>query len=126
MSTVAIDHERRVLELRIPTAAIVGLAALVHGPLDVGVTLLAWHFESNPVVLLLGVEGFLLAKVAGLVGLGLLWWRVEPSGLLPARIERGAELVMYALAGLLIAIGVAHVALNLWVIAAVAMQGVVA
>jgi len=57
---------------------------LLHGPLDVSVTLAFWELESNPVVVELGPARWLLLKAVTLAGLWLAYyWAGEYRGLRP-------------------------------------------
>lgn len=49
-------------------------AVLVWGPLDVAVTLAAWHLESNPLVLLLGPTGWIASKVLVIAAAVWVWY----------------------------------------------------
>lgn len=53
------------------------LTVILAGPLDVGLTLLFWSEESNPVVLTLGPILFTVVKTLALGGLTYLWVTTE-------------------------------------------------
>ena len=84
------------------------LAAALHGPLDVAVTSMYWHLESNPVVIDLGLWPWVAVKGLALVGLAAAW-----------ALSRGH----WASAWLVRAVAVAGVLLivpNLWIAGVVA------
>lgn len=47
-------------------------AIAIHGPLDVFLTSLAFHFESNPLVTQLGLKQWVFLKAS--LSLGLIWF----------------------------------------------------
>jgi hypothetical protein len=54
--------------------ALFGLAIFIHVPLDLAVTALAWEFETNPVVLELGLVPWSIVKLGLLVGTVFVYW----------------------------------------------------
>lgn len=59
------------------------LAVVVHGPFDVGLTTAAWFFESNAVVLELGVLTWIAIKLLAISVAIWLWWDAPKSNPLP-------------------------------------------
>jgi len=62
------DYERQLL----------AAAALLHGPVDVLLTVPAWHLEGNPVVLELGLGPTIVVKALALTALALTYRASEP------------------------------------------------
>lgn len=78
-STRAVDTSLGSRPLTKPLA----LAVAVHGPFDVGLTTAAWVFESNAVVLELGVTTWLAIKLVAISVAIWLWWDAPRRNPLP-------------------------------------------
>lgn len=83
-------------------------ALALHGPVDLGVTAAAFHLESNPLVLVLGLPMWLLVKVVAVTSAAVVWYVL--------RQDEETEHLAPILAALLLIQGVLLVLPNLIVI----------
>jgi len=95
----------------LPAASLPLVVLLLHGPLDVAITLSAPHLESNPVVHALGWELWLLAKPALLAGTVAVWYDAHR----PPRYRRAARVWLAVLVALGLFAVVGNLAVLWWV-----------
>jgi len=110
-STLQVTISRRAL-----TLAVVAL----HGPLDVGLTLAAFHLEGNPLVAQLGPTAWVGVKIAALLALPVALYGVDREPWLPGDrlVDEHADVIAAALLALTLLLGVALVIPNLAILAA--------
>lgn len=89
------------------------IAVLLHGPLDIAMTSLAWSLESNPIVLILGFHTWLVVKILTLSVATSVWFDSRLENPEPYPVKAAAWL------GVLIGLGIALILPNLLLLSGV-------
>ena len=117
---VSYSQEEDRVHIAVSRTALALAVIALHGPLDVGLTLLAWHLEANPLVLELGPIAWIGVKAAALLALPVALYGVDRDPWLPGdRLVAGhADVIAAGLLALTVVLGTVLVVPNLVVIAA--------